>query len=498
MARKNHDGSGPTASTAAPPPKEKLGDFYQQLELLLRQQLDRQPDLQDVRLKLLELYYEMRRPEDFLRAARTLRHAIREPGKSREWQRIASMGRMLVPGEALFSGHASDTIEFIAETEMAPIHEEPKKFRRFGDDDRFRPLFDELGALYEPVRKDAGFLAEFELLLANLPTRRPTPMIPARRLSKHIGGAQIFIKREDFAGDNPHLVIAACGQALLARRLGRKTLVTGTADGRRGVATAVAAARLGLHALVFMDSAQAERASVNTSFLKLLGAELQLVKASRYRGGDVREAALAHWAKHPAETFLLAGLDALPAPYPIMTQEFTATIGRECRRQMTGRPPPDIVVARGAHTADALGLFPAFLGERGTRLVCVDAENRSDETADLYKPGSQPLTSSERKVARNILDRLEYPSVAREHALFKASGRVEYVQTARDAARTALQDLARLEGVITPIETAHVFAWACEAAKTMKRDQSVIVMMAEPLDKDVWDIKRLVEPPAAS
>jgi tryptophan synthase beta chain len=482
-------------SKTADAPREKLLDFYQELEQLLRKQLEAKPDLQDVRLKLLELYYETRRGEDFVKAARPLH---RELGpKAREWQRIASMGRMLMPGDPLFSGQGSDRIEFIGDSKGL-VDEEARRIVRFGDEERFRPLFNELAAAYEPVRQDAKFLAELELLLIGLPTRRPTPLIPARRLSHHLRGAQILIKREDFAGENPHLIVAISGQALFARSLGRKTLVTGSSDGRRGVAMAAVGARLGLSTVVYMDKEQSQRAAANLLTMKLMGARIELVKADHYRNRDVRQAALEHWANAPQESFLMTGLDAAPLPYPLMTQEFTAAIGRECRRQALGvlKRLPDIVVTRGSSTADALGVFPAFLGDAGVRLVCVEHESDGDKTlakdVDPFTQAGMPLTTGEKKVAQAILDKLEYPSVAREHALLRASGRVEYVHSTRAAAKPAVEDLARLEAVVPPMQTAQALAWACQAARVMAPSQSVVLVMAETLDKNLWDVGQLV------
>lgn len=247
-----------------------------------------------------------------------------------------------------------------------------------------------------------------------------------------------------------------------------------------------------------MDAAQAQHQGANLLFMKLMGAQVQLVKAESYRNRDIREAGLEHWARNARTCCLLTGLDAAPPPYPMMLQEFTAAIGRECRRQLAGpgKRLPSVVVTRGSQSADALGLFPAFFGDQGTRLVCVDppkaAETDVRKVADPFTQIGMPMTSRERQVARNILDRLEYPSVAREHALLKASGRVEYVQTSRAAARRALEDLARLEGVIPAIETAHALAYACEAALELKPDQSVVAVMAENVGKDAWDIEQLV------
>lgn len=478
-------------------PREKLQDFHQELEQLLRKQLERQPGLADVRMRLLQLYYETRRPEDFVKTARPLHQSLKDPRASRDWQRVASMGRMLVQGEPMFSGHASDRVEFVADVGMPTA--ETKKVQRFGDEERYRPLFEALAAQYEPVRKDAKFLAELELMLVGLPTRRPTPLLPVRRLSQHIGGAPIYIKREDAAGDNPHLLVATSGQALLALRLGRETLVTGTSDGRRGVAVASVGARLGMKTVVYMDSEQAQRASANLLQMKLMGARVELVKAVKFRNRDIREAALEHWARDPAGSFLVTGLDAAPSPYPLMTREFTAAIGRECRRQVlaSGRHLPDVIATRGSNTADALGMFPAFLADRHIRLVCVEPESEPEAApvkgTDPFTQVGMPMSQSEKKVAQNIMDRLEYPSVAREHAWLRTSGRVEYVQSSRAAAREAIENLARLEAVVAPVETAHVLAWACAAAREMTPSQAVVVVMAETPGMNLWDVSRLLE-----
>lgn len=478
---------------------EKLQDFYQELEQLLRKQLEQQPGLDDVRLKLLELFFEQHRRDDFVTAARALQRRLgAAAATSRDWQRIASMGRMLAPGESLFSSQASDRVEFVA-LPGAATAPEPARVRRFGDDERYRNLFEALARGYAAQRADARFLAELELALLGLPARRPTPLLHARRLSEHLGGAQLHIKREDLAGDNPHLTIAVMGQALLARRLGRTTLVTATSDGRRGVTTAAVGARLGLKTIVFMDPDQLQRRAAHVLFMRIMGAEVRAVATMNLRNGDVREAALEHWAASPDETLLVMGLDSAPPPYPVMTQEFTAAIGRECRRQATGalKRVPDVVVTRGRGAPDALGVFPAFFADAGTQLVCVDAEAPPEveprKADDPYTQVGMPMTAGERQVARSVLDRLEYPSVAREHALLRASGRVQYLATSRDEARTALQDFARLEGVVASIETAHVLAWACAAARRLPSGQAVVVVQADDAAKDAWDIRELVD-----
>ena len=485
------------------PGNAKLQDFYQELELLLKKQLEENPGLDDVRVKLLELYFEQHRGEDFVRAARTY-HRLLGSREARDWPRIASMGRMLVPGEALFSSQDSDRVEFVGLPGGATAA--PARVQRFGEDERHAPLFQRLAGEYSKVRQDARFLADLERLLVTLPSRRPTPLVQARRLTEHVGGAQIYLKREDMTEENPHLTVAVLGQALLALRLGCKTIVTGTHDGRRGVVAAGVAARLGLQALVFMDDSQAERASANVLYMELLGAKVEKVKVSHFRNRDVREAALDYWGKHPADAFLLMGLDAAPPPYPVMTQEFTAAIGRELRRQLAqpGKTLPALIATRGSQTADALGLFPAFFADTRTRLVCVEPQAQAEPDsvkagkADLFNQTGMPLSNQEKKVAQGILDRLEYPSVSREHALLQASGRVEYVESPRSQARVALQEFARLEGIVAPVGTAHVLACVMAEARKLKPEQAVVAMMAEEIDSTGWEVRRLVDEGAAS
>jgi tryptophan synthase beta chain len=481
-----------------PGPREKLQDFHRELETLLEKQLAQQPDQDDVRLKLLELYFEQHRGEDFMKLARAYHRRVARPDRSRDWQRVASMGRMLVPGEPLFSSHGAEAFEFVGAAALR--RKEPPRTQRFGVEPRYAALFETLAEDYARVRADARFLSQFELLLLSLPTRRPTPLMHLRRLSERWGGAQVYLKREDLAGENPHKVIAVAGQGLTAQRLERTALVTATPDGRRGLVTAMVAARLGLQAVVYVDAEQAQRFAPAMLFMNLMGADIRRVKAAHYRNRDIREAALEHWSRESAKAFLVVGLDAAPPPYPLMVQEFTAAIGRECRRQFSGTAKrlPDVAVARGTRAADALGLFPAFFGDAGTRLVCVDPEPEPEPDArsmdDPYTQVGGPLTSREQAVAQGILDRLEYRSVAREHAMFRASGRVEYAHSSRAAAREVLLETARFEGLVPSIETAHALAWARQAARELPADKKVLVMMADSPDKDAWEIGELVEP----
>lgn len=475
-----------------------LGGFYDDLEQLLRQQLKDNPRLHDLRFKLLELYYETGRRNDFLREARSLSLRYDRKEQSVEWKRVASMGRMLGLTDPLFSEFSGDSIEFVG-----PVVVEKKAktsaYQRFGDDDASRPVFQRLAEDYEKVRADPHFLVEYDFELASQ-ANRPSPLFHARRLSRKLGGAQIYFKREDLSPAGSRLTMSTVGQALLARRLGKTGLAIATTNGVKGVVAASVAARMGLRAMIFMDQADLQRHSAHVFRMKLLGAKVTAVDRRRYPGNDIRQAALDCCVKDQDGCFLLMGLDAAPHPYAMMAREFSAVIGRECRRQVMtmAKRAPDLLAARAGNNADAIGFFDPFLAEPGTRLACIvgnqglgDASTDAARIRDDRPNPSRPLlTESEKRVADAILEGLEYPSVAREHAFLKASGRVEYVKGSTAEAKKMIIALSREEGLVPAIETAHAIAWAAQAAQAMKPEQAIVVMLAESADKDVWEIQR--------
>lgn len=479
--------------------KEKQPSFYGQLEDLLTEQLAAQPRNHQLRLKLLELYYETRKVDAFLREAEALAALTPDKGLSPEWQKTLSMGRMLAPHAEIFHGEPGERITFVS---AAPGTSAPaQKYRRYGDEKRFTRYFDDLSRGFKEAWADPAFQAKLDLELATM-ARRPSSLLHAKRLSQAIGGAQIYIKREDVSPRDTHLTFSVVGQALLAQRLGKKTLVTGTTDGRRGVLTASIAARLGMDAVVFMPSETNARQSSNLFRMWLLGANVQSTVNERTgQAEEARDAALEFWARNAGDAMLITGLEGAPEPYPQITREFAATIGRECQRQLRlmARRSPDLVVARGGENADALGLFPAFLGERQTRLVCVEPAKEKDAEATsvglAIDPAKQPLSRTENKVAQTILEGLEYPSVTREHQWLKASGRVEYLKSTLELAKKAIRDLSYYEGIIPAIKTAYALGWACQTASSLKPEQAVVVVVAEDVEKDIWDIGRLMGAP---
>jgi len=386
-------------------------------------------------------------------------------------------------------GDTGDRIEFVA-----PANAPTQTFRRFGDDARYEGYFKALTEGFAAAWADPTFQAKLDMELTFL-ARRPSSLLHAARLTQHVGGAQIYLKREDASPRDTHLIIAVVGQALLAQRMGRKTLVTATADGRRGVLVASIAARLGMQSVVFMDNNASAQYGSSVFRMWLLGAELTPAVDRRGNDEDPREAALQYCARHLDDCFLVLGLEGAREPYPLMLREFAATIGREGQRQLrnAAKRAPDLLVARGGNNADALGLFPAFLSQKQTRLVCVEpAEEAVPATA---QEAARQLSRKEQKVAKTILEGLEYPSVVREHGWFKASGRVEYVKATQESAKRAIRDLGTHEGFIPAIETAYAIGWACEAAAKMSREQVVAVLVSEDVEKDIWDIGRMMGAP---
>ena len=462
--------------------------FYGDMEKLLRTQLEHEPRSKDLRLKLLELYFDTGRADEYLREARTLAQDIRNKSASTEWQKAANMGRMLLPDDELFRLAICDSVEFI-EQNPATVRQRVRK--RFGES--HASYFERLGKDYEGVRTDPKFLAELDLQLVHV-ANRPSSLLHAQRLSQAIGGAQIYFKREDLAPAGSHLTISVVGQALLAKRLGRKTLVSASSNGLRGVITASVAARLGLKCVIYMDGKDMHLQSSNVFRMWLMGATVTAADPHTYHKGDVRETALAHCARD-TDSFLVLGLDAAPQPYPMMGLEFAAVIGRETRRQLAGaRRVPNLLVARGGENADAIGFFQPFLREAQPRLVCVAARSEFSKAATSASgridPFKAPMSASEKILAGTIMEGLEYPSVTREHAWLQASGRVDYVDIPEEAVKKAISDCGRLEGLIPPIQTAHAIAWAIQEARRMEPDQTVVVMLRESMDKDIWEIGR--------
>jgi len=254
-----------------------------------------------------------------------------------------------------------------------------------------------------------------------------------------------------------------------------------------------------MKATVFMDSDNSARQTSNVFRMWLRGADVQPTAVERGEAEDAREAALKYWARNPAQSLMVFGLEGAPEPYPLMAREFASSIGRECLRQVrvAARRAPDLVVARGGNNADALGLFPPMIAEKQIRLVCVEPlrERGQADVTEMLDPTKHQLPPEKHKVAQSILEGTEYPSVVREHRWLRETGRIEYASAGLDAAKKAIRDLSYFEGITPAIETAHALGWACQAAAAMQPDQVVVLMMAEDAEKDIWDIGRLMGAP---
>lgn len=464
-------------SRFGPPPPPPAPKPNAQAELALMKRLQDNPDDLEARVFLLEFYYQDGREKDFLREAAIYRSCLRGNEQTADWRHVRSLGQSLFPESPLFKAGEPAS----------------QQKGRFGEGARGKKYFDTLAAGFEQARADPAFLAELDRELIHA-TGRPTPLRHARRLSQHIGGAQIYFKREDFAQPGSQLEFHVIGQALLARRLGRRTLVTSTAHGQRGVALAATAARLEMDAVIYMDSETIASNPASIFRMWLSGAQVVSVDEGPLRGKDVREAAFIHCLNQPNDTFMVMGLDAGPEPYPAMAREFLAVSGRECRRQVMGvaHRQPDLLVTRAGDNADAIGLFQPFLADPRVRLVCVEGQKQLPPAANLPSTATPDpnanLTERQRRIADSVVEGLLFPSVVREHQWLKHTGRVEYVRMTSDMVVESIQLLSRLEGMIPPIDTAHAIAWACRASRGLPKDAAVVVGLSENTDKDILQI----------
>ncbi|MGH9367983.1 MAG: tryptophan synthase subunit beta [Thermoanaerobaculia bacterium] len=374
---------------------------------------------------------------------------------------------------------------FAPETLMAPLAELETAFERWHGDRRFR---EELGEL---LRTYAG---------------RPTPITVAGRLSERAGGAQIALKREDLLHTGAHKLNNALGQALLARRMGKTRLVAETGAGQHGVATAAAAARLGLPCRVYMGSVDMARQAPNVLRMRLLGAEVAPVDSGSKTLKDAISEAMRDWTENVATTHYVLGSALGPHPYPAIVRQFQSVIGREARaqfRRLAGREP-DAAVACVGGGSNAIGLFSAFL-DTETKLYGVEAGGRGPgrgHHAARFSGGSPgvlhgTLTMLLQDAAGRVLPThsvaagLDYPAVGPEHAYLRDLGRVRYVAVSDGEAIRAFEALSRAEGIVPALESAHAVAFAMKLARRMARDRWVLVNLSGRGDKDLEEYARV-------
>jgi tryptophan synthase beta chain len=335
---------------------------------------------------------------------------------------------------------------------------------------------------------------------------RPTSLYFAERLTDHLGGAKIYLKREDLNHTGAHKINNALGQGLLARRMGKRKVIAETGAGQHGVASATVAALLGLECKVFMGEEDMRRQQLNVFRMNLLGTEVVPVASGTGTLKDACNEALRYWVSHVDDTYYILGSATGPHPYPMMVRDFQRVIGDETKRQileLEGRLPDAILACVGGGS-NAIGMFYPFLEDAQVRLIGVEAAGRGIDTAEHAatmtkgSPGvfqgsfSYLLQDAYGQVqpAHSISAGLDYPGIGPEHAWLKDTSRAEYVPITDDEALEALQLLSRTEGIIPALESAHAVAQAMKLAPTMKRDQVVVVNLSGRGDKDVEAIMR--------
>ena len=362
---------------------------------------------------------------------------------------------------------------------------------------------DELKAAYARYQKDPEFLAEFAYDLKHY-VGRPSPVYHARRWSERFGGAQVYLKREDLNHTGAHKINNVIGQALLARRMGKRRIIAETGAGMHGVAAATIAARFGMECVVYMGSEDIKRQIQNVYRMKLLGTTVVPVESGSKTLKDALNEAMRDWVTNVESTYYIIGTVAGPHPYPVMVRDFQSVIGREAREQMlelTGRQP-DAVLACVGGGSNAMGIFHAYIPDEKVRLVGVEAAGHGLEsgkhaaTLSAGKPGvlhgnrTYLLQDENGQIieTHSISAGLDYPGVGPEHAWLKDSGRAEYVSVTDDEALQAFHDLCRLEGIMPALESAHALAYAAKMAPRMKKDQNLLVNVSGRGDKDMHTV----------
>ncbi len=375
---------------------------------------------------------------------------------------------------------------FVAETLMEPIQE--------------------LEAAYNKLKNDPAFQAEFDRDLKYY-VGRPSPLYLAERWSRELGGAKIFLKREDLNHTGAHKVNNTIGQALLAKHMGKTRIIAETGAGQHGVASATIAARLGLECVVYMGSEDIQRQAPNVYRMKLLGARVVPVTSGSKTLKDALNEAMRDWVTNVDNTFYIIGTVAGPHPYPQMVRDFQAVIGREARQQILEQDGklPDALVAAVGGGSNAIGLFHPFLADEFVKIFGVEAGGHGIETGKHAAPlnaGRPGVLHGNRTYlmedahgqiieTHSVSAGLDYPGVGPEHAWLKDIGRVQYVAINDDEAMQGFHNLTRKEGIIPALESSHALAYAAKIAPTMSKDQSIIVSLSGRGDKDINTVARL-------
>ncbi|MCK6407796.1 tryptophan synthase subunit beta [Thauera sp.] len=365
------------------------------------------------------------------------------------------------------------------------------------------PALAELRDAYAACQADPAFVAEFEYELKHY-VGRPSPIYHAKRWSGLLGGAQIYLKREDLNHTGAHKVNNCIGQALVARRMGKQRVIAETGAGQHGVATATVAARYGMECVVYMGAEDIKRQAANVYRMKLLGATVVPVESGSKTLKDALNEAMRDWVTNVADTFYIIGTVAGPHPYPMMVRDFQSVIGKECLEQMpemTGRQP-DYVLACVGGGSNAMGIFHPYIGVPGVRLVGVEAAGdgldtgRHSASLTAGRPGvlhgnrTYLLQDEDGQIieTHSVSAGLDYPGVGPEHAWLKDTLRAEYVGITDAEALKAFHDLCRLEGIIPALESSHALAYAAKLAPTLPKDKILLVNLSGRGDKDMHTV----------
>ena len=365
------------------------------------------------------------------------------------------------------------------------------------------PALAELREAYAACQADPEFVAEFEYELKHY-VGRPSPVYHAKRWSGILGGAQIYLKREDLNHTGAHKVNNCIGQAMVARRMGKQRVIAETGAGQHGVATATVAARYGMECVVYMGSEDIKRQAANVYRMKLLGATVVPVESGSKTLKDALNEAMRDWVTNVADTFYIIGTVAGPHPYPMMVRDFQSVIGKECLEQMpemTGRQP-DYVLACVGGGSNAMGIFHPYIGVPGVKLVGVEAAGdgldtgRHSASLTAGRPGvlhgnrTYLLQDEDGQIieTHSVSAGLDYPGVGPEHAWLKDTSRAEYVGITDAEALEAFHNLCRLEGIIPALESSHALAYAAKLAPTLPKDKILLVNLSGRGDKDMHTV----------
>ncbi len=368
---------------------------------------------------------------------------------------------------------------------------------------------EELRDAYAEARADDSFQREFETLLREY-VGRPTPVTFAERLTRYLGGAQVYLKREDLNHTGAHKINNALGQILLARRMGKRRIIAETGAGQHGVATATVCAMTGMQCVVYMGTEDMRRQALNVFRMRLLGADVVGVEAGSRTLKDAINEALRDWVTNVTDTHYLLGSVLGPHPYPMMVRDFQSVIGHEARAQMIERCDrlPDYLIACVGGGSNAMGLFYAFLNDANVKMIGVEAGGRGlslgEHAARFLDEGggsigvlqgtrSYVLQDDRGQIAltHSISAGLDYPSVGPEHAHLHDQGRVEYVSASDQEALAAFQLLTRFEGIIPALESAHAIAHLAKLAPHLSKDEIILVNLSGRGDKDVNTVAEL-------